>query len=116
MEHDLIPAAVEGLAISIKPMEGLALKVLATYGKVVSVSMVAVPLWITLGGPPTISQAPSPELDFPRHVASQSQYTNTHGPQVATQGGGTLFKVSLEGTIRSHARLLGAMPGPSSAT
>jgi len=56
---------VEGLAISIKPMEGLAMKMVATYGKVVSVAMVAVPLWVTLGGPPIISQAPSPQSDFP---------------------------------------------------
>jgi hypothetical protein len=63
MENALISAAVESLAISIKPKEGIAIKTMAAYGQVVNVVM-AVPLAVTLGGPPTISEAPAPQLNF----------------------------------------------------
>lgn len=118
MEDDLIDATenllLEGLAISIKPMEGLALKMVATYGKVVSVALVTVPLWITLGGPPMISQAPTPQGDVPPHVMSQSLETVTHGAQVAAQGGSG--RTTLAGTVRASCRVLNATLGFSTAT
>lgn len=63
MDNALIAAAVEGLAISIKPKEAIALKTVGAYGQVVNVVM-AVPLAIALGGPPTISEEPTPQPNF----------------------------------------------------
>jgi hypothetical protein len=109
MEDDLIDAPenllIEGMAIVTKPKEGIALKTLTAYGKSGMV-MVALPLWITLGGPPTISQAPAPQADVPPHVASQSQETVTQGPQGAAYGGSGSVRIT---PLAGHARLSGGV-------
>jgi len=70
MDDALISASVEGLAISTKPKEGIALKTVAAYSQVANVVM-AVPLTLTLGGPLTISQAPAPQPNFPTQAIQE---------------------------------------------